>query len=918
MARQDENSPAAQDPAAVRDWRALLADIRVSSGKRYPRISRKMLNYLCSIGIAEAQRMLSIIDKTERDAAGQVNSNVPGLRISSKGAVLLSGAIFDLAAEHLDDEEIKTQILYWISEEKASFFSAVVGDPRSSMPEIVDAIRLYDDVLRGRSGLALSTLQSLRVSLVRRFLTDQLEIINMAKEVVRITDFIELVDRIIMPSGSYGKLGGKAAGLLMARWILEKSSIDAQGNNWVKTPRTWHIISDAMQNFVVLNHLDDVMEQKFKKIEQIRHEYPNLIQLFKNSAFPAEVITGLSRALDYFGEVPLIIRSSSLLEDRPDSAFSGKYKSLFLGNLGSKQERLDALVDAVAEVWASILGPDPIEYRRERGLQEFSEEMGILIQEVIGTRIGHWWLPAFAGVAFSQNEIRWSPRIQREDGLVRIVPGLGTRAVDRIGDDFPIVAVLTQPDLRANSTTDEVLRYCPIWADVINLNTNRFETVQLTQVLKEAGSDYPLIEKIFSIFKDGTLRKESRLMMNPETDTLIADMAGLLTDTDFIPRVHSLLTTLQNYLGTAVEIEFAHDGENFYLLQCRPQVLTGSAAPAQIPRNIADEDLIFSAQRFVTNGLIANITHLVYVDPGAYSTLPSVEEMKRVGQAVGRLNKILPRRRFILIGPGRWGSRGDITLGVNVSYADINNTAMLIEVAHRRGNYIPDLSFGTHFFQDLVESDILYLPLYPDDDGVAFNSAFLSGTVNILPSLLPEYQELQDCVRVIDVAAVSGGRNLHIFMNADIDRAVAVLADADYITHHAIQKTATATLQGPCQHWRWRFSLTERMVRELDSARFGVEAVYLIGSVKTGTAGPASDINLLVHFRGDENQRRSLDLWFDGWSLAMSEMLFLQIGLRVEKMLDITYLSDADIADGTGVAARIGATVNAARPLSLS
>ena len=94
--------------------------------------------------------------------------------------------------------------------------------------------------------------------------------------------------------------------------------------------------------------------------------------------------------------------------------------------------------------------------------------------------------------------------------------------------------------------------------------------------------------------------------------------------------------------------------------------------------------------------------------------------MRDVGRAVGRLNKLLPKRQFILIGPGRWGSRGDIKLGVPVTYSDINNSAMLIEVARQKGNYLPDLSFGTHFFQDLVEASIRYLPLYPDDPEIAF------------------------------------------------------------------------------------------------------------------------------------------------------------------------------------------------------
>ena len=96
------------------------------------------------------------------------------------------------------------------------------------------------------------------------------------------------------------------------------------------------------------------------------------------------------------------------------------------------------------------------------------------------------------------------------------------------------------------------------------------------------------------------------------------------------------------------------------------------------------------------------------------------------------------------MGPGRWGSRGDIKLGVPVTYSDINNSAMLIEVARQKGNYLPDLSFGTHFFQDLVEASIRYLPLYPDDPKTAFQEDFLRGSHSVLEELLPEFAHLSD------------------------------------------------------------------------------------------------------------------------------------------------------------------------------
>ncbi len=226
----------------------------------------------------------------------------------------------------------------------------------------------------------------------------------------------------------------------------------------MKVPKTWYVTSDWILHFVHHNELEDVLNWKYMEIDQVRQEYPHLVALFKSSSFPSELAKGLSLALDDLGDRPIIVRSSSLLEDRAGSAFSGKYKSLFLGNQGTKEERLAALMDAIAEVYASIFGPDPTEYRAERGLLDVHEEMGILIQEVVGQKIGKYFLPACSGVAFSNNEFRWSARISRSDGLIRLVPGLGTRAVDRVGDDYPVLIAPGQPNLRANVTVEEVLQ----------------------------------------------------------------------------------------------------------------------------------------------------------------------------------------------------------------------------------------------------------------------------------------------------------------------------------------------------------------------------------------------------------------------------------------------------------------------------
>lgn len=319
------------------------------------------------------------------------------------------------------------------------------------------------------SSFSLPRERAFRVSLVSRLLSDHPPYIDAAKHYISVNDFYDLMRRVIHPTGSHGKLGGKAAGLLLASQVLKRAGSESELLEGIRTPKTWYLTSDVILNFIDSNDLEEIIELKYENIAHVRQEYPYIVNVFKNSLLPPEIINGLSVALDDFGDKPLIVRSSSLLEDRVGTSFAGKYKSLFLANQGTKQERLNALMDAITEVFALTFGPDPIEYRTEHGLVDFHEEMGVLIQEVCGTKVGHYFLPAFSGVAFSSNEFRWSRRIRREDGLIRMVPGLGTRAVDRLSDDYPILLAPGQPALRPNVSLDEKIRYSPRMMDVINL-----------------------------------------------------------------------------------------------------------------------------------------------------------------------------------------------------------------------------------------------------------------------------------------------------------------------------------------------------------------------------------------------------------------------------------------------------------------
>jgi pyruvate,water dikinase len=908
-----------QDLSADRteEWRAALNFLRQTNKNLFVNISRRMLNFLSWSGIQEAETILqkSLPGQASLAANYPEDDNRPYQASLPVFSDKLCDETFALAAKHLTNAQILFNIKKWIQEDRLGFL--VQATSRNlSLAQVVDAVRRYHHIAAEGIELPPASKRGVLVSLIRRFLSAQPNFINTAVRHLEVDDFYKILDHIVFSPESQGRLGGKSAGLFLAQHILRKSGDELSHYSDVKIPTTWYITSDGLLSFLAANNLNEVVEQKYKDISQVQMEYPHILQTFRNSRFPTDIIQGLSMVLDDFKDKPIIVRSSSLLEDQVGSSFSGKYKSLFLANQGSKQERLEALQNAVAEVYASTYGPDPIGYRSERGLLDSAEEMGIMIQEVVGTRIGDYYFPSFAGVAFSLNEFRWSPRIKREDGLVRMVPGLGTRAVDRMSDDHPVLIAPGQVGLRVNVAADELVRYAPKKMDVLNLKKNSFETVEVRDLLKKIGESIPAIDKMVSLYDGQQLRKPVGRAIDFSHDDLAVTFEGLVSETSFIPQLRQVMQILEEKLQSPVDIEFASDGNNLYLLQCRPQSSLEGGGPALIPKDIPREMILFQAKRYVSNGSLPDITHLVYVDPQSYDSLTSRAALLAVGRAVGRLNKLLPRRRFILMGPGRWGSRGDIKLGVKVSYSDISNTAALIEVAKKKGSDLPDLSFGTHFFQDLVEADIRYLPLYPDEKDVVFQEDFFSKSPNILALILPEFTALQDTVKVIDIRAVTGGSVLRVLMNADLDEAVGILVDP------RLEPPSPAVLREKEKkrsenHWAWRLEMAEFLASQMDEQRFGVKALYVMGSVKNATAGPQSDIDLLVHFQGTKKQRQDLLLWLEGWSLCLGEMNFQRTGYQSRGLLDVHFVSDEDIARQTSYALKIGAVTDAARPLPL-
>ena len=901
----------------TRKWTIALDMFKNIDWKLLSLISRKMLNYMICRGYTEVSGLFYTINRQmskqfERDI---FETNTPLHKKFFSKTPQFSYEVFNLAARYLSDDEIFNLIQKWVIEDKLSYLVKTLDSYDRPHREIYEALNKYYELSRDSMHFSIATDTGVRVSLIRRFLSDQLEYLNVAKQFIEIEDFHKILPKSISPRDSQGRLGGKFAGLFIAYKILEKEAETHPELKDIKMPKTWTITSDGVIKFMYYNNLEDVVEQKYKTIDEIRQEYPYVVQAFKNAQFQPEIIKGLARALDDFGDAPIVVRSSSLLEDRIGAAFSGKYKSLFLANQGSKEERLEALLDAVAEVYASTLGPDPIEYRSERGLLDFNEEMAIMIQEVVGVKVGKYHFPAFAGVAFSLNEFRWSPRISRHDGLARIVAGLGTRAVDRVGEDYPVLVAPGMPNLRVNQTPNEIMQYSPKKIDVIDLETKTFETVEINDILDKNIDAYPAINKIFTIIEDNNKRIPMGIYHNEYKDSLYVTFEGLFSNSGFLKKIKKMLDVLSEKLNSPVDIEFASKGDDLYILQCRPQSSAGNYASSEIPQNVPYERILFTANQFVTNGKTPDIDYIVYVDPEEYANCPDLNILKTIGRVVGRLNKALPKGKFILIGPGRWGSRGDIKLGVNVTYSDINNTSVLIEVAKKKGGYMPDLSFGTHFFQDLVEAQIHYLPLYPDQEGIIYNEEFLNNSKNYLADFAHEFVDYANIVKLIDVKAETKGLTLKILFNADQDKAIAFLTSesGENFTPKSFSKDSKLN-----ENIEWRKEAIEKIISEMPAKLFGVQDVYLIDNFEEAKKDPNKPISIIVDCEGDQTQKDKLELWLSVWNMALSELYSMKTSIRINKILDYKFYSNKDFDKMSSLAYKIGELDKNAKKMKIS
>ena len=620
-------------------------------------------------------------------------------------------------------------------------------------------------------------LREIKVVLIRTLISDQLGYVNIAKEWFTITDLNGIRHRKI----GTGKIGGKSAGMLLAARILE-SEASEEIRSHLQIPESYFLGADVTYRFMSLNGLSHWGDQKYKTEDQIRAEYPEIRKDFQAGEFPPDVLERLGELLDSISPQPLIVRSSSLLEDNFGTSFAGKYESYFCPNQGSKKENLLDLTQAIQKIYASIFNPDALLYRRARGLQDYDERMAILIQVVQGERFGKYFLPQGAGVAFSRNLYRWSPQIRREDGFMRLVWGLGTRAVDRVGNDYPRLVALSHPMMLPEASPKLIRRYSQHFVDLIDLQQNRFVTLPVAEVI---SSYYPPLRYLAQLDEEDSLLPIRSQVFEGDSTRLVLTFDGLMRRTSLAEWMRQILKILEKEYHAPVDTEFTLEVKDpqalkpevaICLLQCRPQSHL-KESKSQYPTNLNPADVMFLTRRVVPEGYVENIRYVLFVPPDIYFSMPTQAARGELGRMIGQLNAKIAGQSFICVGPGRWGTSNP-DLGVPIGYGDIYNTKALVEVSGTGIGPAPEPSFGTHFFQDLVESGIYPLAICLDDDDMIFNRDFFYNTPNRLRDWLPvdtDQEICENCLHLIRVEDYRAGHHLDLVMDDELNRAAALL-----------------------------------------------------------------------------------------------------------------------------------------------
>ncbi len=612
--------------------------------------------------------------------------------------------------------------------------------------------------------------QDMVEQLSRVLLSRNQRLLSLIRKHITLEDLLQIKERLI----GTGFIGGKSVGMLLSRKILMQDD-SFKWRDVLEHHDSFYIGSDVFYSYIARNGWWKLfMTHKtekgyFDNASELNHK-------MLSGHFPEEIKEQFRLMLEYFGQSPIIVRSSSLLEDAFGSAFAGKYESFFCVNQGSPEKRYENFEEAVRKIFASTMSEDALAYRLQRKLDRMDEQMALLVQRVSGAYHKRYFFPELAGVGLSRNPFVWKKDMDEKAGMIRLVFGLGTRAVNRVENDYPRIVAIDNPLVKPLSGMKDIRKYSQHFVDVLNLTTNQIETIPMQRLLEEV---VPKKLELVGI-RDTEAAQNLLSMGKPGRDIWVLTFDPFLTETPFIGLMEKMLRRLENIYENPVDIEFTinfnqADDIQINLLQCRPFQTIEQFGNTTLPEAVKEENIIIRTEgNFMGGNVSQPISRIIYVDPESYTTLSRTEKYS-VARLIGKLNRMVNDRAktpTMLIGPGRWGTHSP-EMGVPVNFSEINHISVLAELSYRDGSLIPDLSFGTHFFHDLIETGIFYFAVYPESSGVIFRQNWFQELPNILESINPAEKGLSRVVKVLDLS----GKGLMIHSNVITQRMICCLPD---------------------------------------------------------------------------------------------------------------------------------------------
>ena len=610
--------------------------------------------------------------------------------------------------------------------------------------------------------------------LLHMAITRQTSFLPLARRYFDLPFLTDILKRLI---GS-GLIGGKARGILLANRILRDA--DPAWERILEPHDSFFIGSDVFYTYVIQN---DCWWLRRKKgtIEEILSRAALARERLLHGRFLDYVVVQFQEMLEYFGQSPIIVRSSSLQEDSYGNAFSGKYESIFCANQGTPEERLEVFMNAVRRIYASSLSEEALLYRLHHGLLHEDEQMALLVQRVSGDEQGDWFFPSAAGVGFSYNPFAWDSSIDPHSGMLRLAFGLGTRAVDRVDDDYTRIVALNAPLRRPDRHPGDEGKYVQRKVDVIDLAANEFATRSLREALARFE---PARRELFASMDDEAAARARELGLE-ESAALRLDFKGLFERTDFCGRMRSMLATLEAAYEHPVDVEFTLNtvgsskrAEDYRvcMVQCRPfkVKIVGAGDLGVEPTDIPERRVFLRSDGpIVGRSLAAPIDRLIYVSPEAYTALGE-QDRYAVARLVGRLAHPSGKKKdpvVMLVGPGRWGTSTP-AMGIPVSFNDIKGVSVLVELAYMHAGLVPDVSLGTHFFNDLVEMDMLYFAVFPERDDCCLSERFLDEAKRTLIEIEPDEDLWRKTVTVLESG---NGAELRLYSDSASQRVLCYL-----------------------------------------------------------------------------------------------------------------------------------------------